>query len=115
MKPDGEPIAIDIDRTAECLCIHPHGDINLASSPTLRQTLHAALSEGNERVDIMLCDVPYMDSSGVATLVEALQQCRRQGRDLRLVAPNDRVNSIFQIAKLDTIFVIVTSDEAGSD
>jgi anti-anti-sigma factor len=56
-----------------------------------------------------------MDSSGVATLVEALQHCRRQGRDLRLVAPNDRVNSIFQIAKLDTIFVIVTSDEAGSD
>ncbi|HJO16470.1 MAG TPA: STAS domain-containing protein, partial [Phycisphaerales bacterium] len=84
MKPDGEPIAIDIDRTAEYLRIRPHGDINLASSPTLRQTLHAALSEGDERVDIMLSDVPYMDSSGVATLVEALQQCRRQDRDLRL-------------------------------
>ena len=111
MAPNDASINIHIQRTDECLRIHPQGDINLQSSPALRQTLKSALSEGQEPVDIVLADVEYMDSSGVATLVEALQQCRQHGRTLRLLAPTPRVHSIFQIAKLDSIFTIVTDPE----
>jgi anti-sigma B factor antagonist len=55
---------------------------------------------------VNLSAVQYMDSSGVATLVQALQQVKRYNGRLVLVGPNERVRSIFQIARLDSIFEI---------
>lgn len=114
MAADDAQIEIEIERTDERLSICPKGDVNLQSSPMLRQTIKSALAEGQEPVDIVLAEVEYMDSSGVATLVEALQQCRQHGRSLRLVNPTARVHSIFQIAKLDSIFTIVTDAEGNA-
>jgi anti-sigma B factor antagonist len=48
-----------------------------------------------------LAQVPYMDSSGVATFVEAMQIARRVGSKLVLCALQERVRSIFEIARLD--------------
>lgn len=89
--------------------IRPQGDIDLSSSTSFRQTLQATLTSGSCPVVIDLEGVGYMDSSGVATLVEALQICKRANRDLRLARPNERVASIFQISKLDTVFTITAN------
>ena len=56
---------------------------------------------------IDLGNVPYMDSSGVATLVEGMQLANRAGAVLVLVGMQERVKSIFEIARLDTVFKIV--------
>jgi len=56
-----------------------------------------------------LCDVPYMDSSGVATLVEAMQVARRYRGVVVLCGLHERVRSIFEIARLDMVFKIVDS------
>jgi anti-sigma B factor antagonist len=104
--PDAHGLSIDIDPSDERLLITPRGEVDLSSSPSLRNALKSALLEGNCDVHINLSKVPYMDSSGVATLVEALQICKRQQRDLILVQPSSRVASIFKISKLDTVFTI---------
>jgi len=57
--------------------------------------------------------VPYMDSSGVATLVEAMQTARRTGGRLILCSMQAKVRSIFEIARLDTVFTIVASADEG--
>ena len=97
--------------------VRPHGDIDLASSPELRASLHDAVSQAAPKTIIDLCDVSYMDSSGVATLVEALQNTRRNDCALILCGMNDRVRSIFQIARLDAIFTIMAdvAEATGSD
>ena len=66
----------------------PVGEVDLASSPALRTRLNQIIAESPKKLVMDLSRVPYMDSSGVATLVEALQQCRRQSTVLLLAAPN---------------------------
>lgn len=113
MSPE-EPgsIEIGIDAQDHRLVISPSGDIDLSSSPAFRQTLQANLAASDVPVVIDLAGVPYMDSSGVATLVEALQICRRCGREFSLARPSERVASIFQISKLDTVFTITADLDA---
>ncbi len=63
------------------------------------------------RVVVDLSGVPYMDSSGVATLVEAMQVARKTRTVLILCNLTDRVRSIFEIAKLEMVFRIVATRE----
>ena len=96
--------------------IQPIGDVDLASSPLLRSHLKDAQQEAAGGMIIDLSNVNYMDSSGVATLVECLQSTRNSGMSLRLCQLNERVLSVFQIARLDGVFEIVgTVDDALTD
>ena len=55
------------------------GDVDLYSSPLVRKEILAILTKSNKNLLVDLEDVFYMDSSGVATLVEALQLTNRKG------------------------------------
>jgi anti-sigma B factor antagonist len=57
-------------------------------------------------VVVDVSDVPHMDSSGVATLVEALQKVKRYKGRLVLVGMQDRVKSVFEISRLTELFEI---------
>jgi anti-sigma B factor antagonist len=93
--------------------LSPEGDVDLSASPSLRTRLHEALNNKPDRLVIDLSRVDYMDSSGVATLVESLQIARRGSTTLVLANLRDRVRSVFEIARLDTVFTITTTvDEA---
>ena len=95
--------------------VRPDGDIDLATSSILRTSLQAAHDSDGDKIVIDLSRVQYMDSSGVATLVECLQMARRGGTSLLLCELHERVLSVFQIARLDSVFDIVpTLDEAMS-
>lgn len=96
----------------EARIIRPMGEIDLSRSPALREHL-ASAQRGCSRLVVDLSDVPYMDSSGVATLVEVMQTARRAGTTLVLCGLRDKVRSIFEIARLDAVFTIVqTADDA---
>lgn len=106
-------LVVKVERRADALILKPGGDIDLSGSPILRAELRKAQTERPGRLVIDLSSVPYMDSSGVATLVEAMQGAKRSGGRLVLCGMQDRVRSIFEIARLDTVFTIVdTADRA---
>jgi anti-sigma B factor antagonist len=90
------------------------GDIDLANSPQLRT---AVLREFRElktpRVALNLGAVRYMDSSGVASLVEALKASRQVGSRLILFGLNRTVREVLQLSRLTKIFEIY-DDEAQS-
>lgn len=93
--------------------VTPVGDVDLTASPLLRQELKKVQAAGPKRLIVDLAAVGYMDSSGLATLVEAMQQARKTGTRIVLCAMTDRVRSIFEIARLDSVFAIaMTLDEA---
>lgn len=91
----------------------PTGDIDLNVSPTLREELRKAQAAKPKKLVIDLSGVPYMDSSGVATLVEAMQIARRGNIRLVLCGLTDRVRSIIEITRLDTVFTIVPDATAA--
>ncbi len=105
----GEGGLCRVERLKQGLRISIHGDIDYSRAPELRQALLAQLGSKPARLIVDLSGVPYMDSSGVATLVEAFQVQRERGGKLVLCALQPKVKGIFEIARLDTVFQIVES------
>ncbi|MEC9374352.1 MAG: STAS domain-containing protein [Planctomycetota bacterium] len=103
---DPEHIEVAIDNRPDGAILRPVGDIDLSRSPSFRERLRTVFDRKPKRVVVDLHDVPYMDSSGVATLVEALQIARRARTPLVLVNLQDKVRSVFEIARLDSVFDI---------
>lgn len=88
------------------------GEIDLHSSPELRGVLLEALNKHQpKKVILDLGQVPYMDSSAVAVLVEALQKIRKTGGKICLTHLQPRVKGLLEIARLDSIFVLAETDE----
>ena len=88
------------------------GDIDLASSPQLRKALLRELRELRmPRVVLNLKAVRYMDSSGVASLVEGLKASRDVGSRFILFGLNTTVRDVLQLSKLLKIFEISESEE----
>jgi anti-sigma B factor antagonist len=91
----------------------PQGEIDLSRAPAFRVHLSQAQKKRPKKLVIDLTAVPYMDSSGVATLVEAMQAARKNGSQLILCGLQSKVRSIFEISRLDMVFTIfATCDEA---
>jgi len=103
------PLPIRSESLADGTLLAPGADVDLARSPEMRRVIKEALDAKPGRLVIDLGEVHYMDSSGVATLVEALQRCRMLGCTLVLCGLQPKVRSIFEIARLNTVFAIVAS------
>lgn len=88
------------------------GDIDLASSPELRKALLRELRELRmPRVVLNLKAVKYIDSSGVASLVEGLKASRDVGSRFILFGLNTTIREVLQLSKLLKIFEISESEE----
>jgi len=90
------------------------GDIDLSTSPQLRKALLHELRELKmPRVVLNLTAVRYIDSSGVASLVEGLKASRDVGSRFILFGLNKTVREVMQLSKLVKIFEIC-EDEGQS-
>lgn len=87
------------------------GEVDLNVSPMLRQQLKGLTAAKHKLIVIDMAGVPYIDSSGVATLVECLQGLSRYGGTLRLAALGDRTRSVFEISRLDSVFSMMPTVE----
>lgn len=106
---------VEIQSTQDAVIVSPSGDVDLATSRELQNHLRQVLAKRPARLVVDLSGVPYMDSSGVATLVEAMQICRRQSTELVLCSLQERVRSVFEIARLDRVFKIAADMEAACE
>ena len=91
------------------------GEVDLSWSQSIRKAVLEALA-GNHPVAIELSGVEYIDSSGIAALVEGFQQARGKKQVFGLLAISKPVRSVLQLARLDRVFPIWTSlaDAQGS-
>jgi len=82
------------------------GEVDMSSSTEVRQQLAPLLDTSTSAIIVHLVQVSYMDSSGIATLVEGLQQSMKSGISFRLAELSDAVQDIFKLARLDSVFSI---------
>ncbi len=87
------------------------GDIDINSSPEVKKFLDKTISPKNNRVVINLKEVGYVDSSGLATLVEILKNLRAYGGTLKLTNLSNKVRGLFEITKLDKLFDISAHED----
>jgi anti-sigma B factor antagonist len=110
---DPQDLEVEVRERDGALVVSPRGDVDLSRSPALRHALMQAQEGRPRRLVVDLSGVDYMDSSGVATLVEAMQIARRNDTRVLLSGMKDRVRSIFEIARLDAVFEIVPTVESA--
>ena len=89
------------------------GELDFHNSPKLREELLKSIEKQTKKILDNLKKVNYIDSSGLATFVEALQKSKKSNTKLVLAELEARVRSVFEIAKLDEIFVFASSEEEG--
>lgn len=82
------------------------GEININTSPDVKRSFDRVVKEKHDRVIIDLAQVEYVDSSGLATLVEAYKNLKSYGGKLKLAAISSKVRGLFEITKLDKLFDI---------
>jgi anti-sigma B factor antagonist len=88
------------------------GEIDLHNSPELRTAVLEVLLKSNpKKLVLNLAQVPYMDSSAIAVLVEALQKVRRTGGRIFLTDLQPRVRGLLEIARLDSIFTLAKDEK----
>jgi anti-sigma B factor antagonist len=78
-----------------------HGEIDVATSPTLRERLIDLVNGGATQLVLDLEAVDFLDSTGLGTIVSLLKRVRTHGGDLRLVCTEARIRRLFQITGLD--------------
>ena len=96
------------------LVVSFQGDVDLEYSPKARRVLLDSVKRQRD-VLVDLSGVSYIDSSGVANLVEAFQLSRQEGTGFALVSVNAAALRVLQLARLDKVFTIHASLEDGLD
>lgn len=84
------------------------GEVDLNTSPQLRSKLKEILKEKPEKICVDLGKVKYIDSSGIATLIEAHKELVDRKGELVLCDIPKKIYSVFELAKLDMVFKIVS-------
>ena len=82
------------------------GEIDMYSSPALREELMGLIHKRVTPLFIDLKGVSYIDSSGIATFVEGLKGMMSYGGRLKLIGLLEGVREIFSFSKLERVFEI---------
>jgi anti-sigma B factor antagonist len=81
------------------------GQIDMGTSPALRKALLESL-DGTKRVAINLTEVTYIDSSGIASLLEVLQHSQKSKKRIILFGVAPSVLYVLQLTRLVGVFEI---------
>ena len=77
----------------------------------LRDKVKSLIQQGQKRFVLNLADVPYMDSTGLGTIVRAYTTALSHGGGLKLLRPTKRVKDLLIITRLSTILGVFESEE----
>jgi anti-sigma B factor antagonist len=99
---------VELTRTEKpgLMLIGVTGEVDMRNSPDLRRELLDLCSRFVPHVVVDLEKVAYIDSSGIATLVECMKNVKRYGGRLTLIGVNDDIFPVFELARLDHVFDI---------
>ena len=89
------------------------GEIDLHVSPTIAAAFAKRLEKKPKTLVVDLSRVSYIDSSGLAALIEAMQNVQEYGGKFALAGLQETVRTIFEIARLDQVFQIFPDVDAA--
>jgi anti-sigma B factor antagonist len=81
------------------------GEIDMEEAPKVRRALLDVMKQKRD-ILVDLSQVTYIDSSGIASLIEGLQTARKQKNDLALVSVSQRARRVLELARLDKVFTM---------
>ena len=89
------------------------GEVDIASAPSLRETLLSVLADGTHELVIDLDQVTFLDSTGIGVLVAAFRRASAEGGSMSLVCNSPRSMRVLEITGLTTVFTFHESVAAA--
>ena len=89
------------------------GEIDLHVSPRVSISLRQIIEKKPKQLVVDLSRVTYLDSSGLALLIESMQNVEKYGGKFAVVGVQETVRAIFDIARLDQVFRIFPDVDAA--
>src|SRR6266567_2327217 len=109
---EGGTVPISVRRVNTTTIFDIAGDIDLSNSPEVRGILLRELRDSRvPRVLMNLSKVRYIDSSGVASLVEGLKASRDLGSRFILVGLSTSTRDVLQLSRLIKVFEVYDNEE----
>jgi anti-sigma B factor antagonist len=103
---------ISIRQAASTVVVDVSGQIDLSNSTQLRKVLLREFKENRAtRLAINLSQVSYIDSSGVASLVEGLKAARDAGSRLMLIGVIGSPREVLKLSHLLKLFELYDTEE----
>ncbi|MCF6193925.1 MAG: STAS domain-containing protein [Kangiellaceae bacterium] len=90
--------------------LHLTGEVDLHNSPEVRRCLLDILNKGKS-VIVDFSELKYIDSSGIATLVEGLNVANKKSLSLTIVGATGAPLQVLELTRLNQVFTIVDSVE----
>jgi anti-sigma B factor antagonist len=114
--PSSGNLEISVDQVGKDAVIRPSGRIDVDSSPDLRDRLRTLLSEKAlpQTIIVDLAGVSYIETSGVATLIEALRIARHHQTNFRLQGLSGAALRLFEVTGVLALFEASDSGQSGS-
>jgi anti-sigma B factor antagonist len=105
-------VKISIREVGNAKVVEVEGDVDLGTSPQFRRTLFETLTHAS-KVALNLEAIRYIDSSGIATLIEVLKDSQRLNMEFVLFGLSPAVQEVFRLTHVIRIFrVFETEQEA---
>jgi len=82
------------------------GELDVFSSPRLREQLLDVIDTGPIRLVVDLSDVTFLDSTGLGVLVGIYHRLRARNGTMSFVGANERVRRVFHVTQLTKIFML---------
>jgi len=79
----------------------------------IKQAVENLLRQGDQNILLNLAKVPYIDSAGLGEVIRCYTTIRRNGGNLKLLAPNERLIDLLNITKLINVFDWYQEEEAA--
>jgi anti-sigma B factor antagonist len=104
-------VTVNVKKENSATIVELSGEVDLYSSPEVRNVLLKLIQDKTSIIIVDLKKVSYIDSSGVATLVEGLQKAGEYSGTLKLTNLQDTVRHVFELSSLDKVFEIYNSTQ----
>ena len=103
----------EVSELAGWTVVTVYGELDVATSPELRERLIELVNEGRTRLVLVLDGIDFLDSTGLGTIVSALKRVRTHSGDLRLACTETRITRLFEITGLDKAVPLLPTLDAA--
>ncbi|KPK96903.1 MAG: hypothetical protein AMJ95_11840 [Omnitrophica WOR_2 bacterium SM23_72] len=101
------------EKVNDVLVCSLEGEVNISSSPELRKTFESIIQRNEKKVLVDFLNVIYIDSSGLATLIEMFHRLKKIGGTIRFTNMSQKIANIFEVTKLHKLFFIFENRESA--
>ena len=110
-----ETLMTEMDSKVEVAVIKPEGRLDAFQAPDLADVLAEKEQAGVKYIVVNMVNVDFVDSIALSTLVQGLKHVLQVGGELYLCNVQQSVRIIFELTRLDKVFLIFDSEAAAVD